>query len=121
MNKHLTLLPKTLKRNPYFVELMDAADVVFSRLDEKVTEFKNVRNPYATDAHTEQKIARLEMLDVSDWQQPSMLKQQAAALGVPDENLISLWYLARYWRQKRRKVVEFTEFTSLQKWLTLLT
>ena len=103
------LLPPVLN-NPYFKDLLDAFDEVFDSFETKLIYLRNVRNPYLVDGLLEEKIAEGKMLDLSDWPVPPHLKQMLQNLGLDEGDLIALWNISKYWRQKRRKAEHFAKF-----------
>lgn len=62
------LLAPYLETNPYFVEFCDAIDEVFDGPIESATfALQNIRNVWATNKETEQKIASGQMIDFHEW------------------------------------------------------
>lgn len=62
------LLPPYLENNPYFVEFCEAIDEVFDSPVEAATfALQNIRNVWATNKLTEERIAAGEMIDFTEW------------------------------------------------------
>lgn len=62
------LLPPYLESNPYFVDLCDAIDEVFDLpIETKLHALHNIRDAWATNKYTEERIAAGLMLDIAHW------------------------------------------------------
>lgn len=117
------LLPPYLESNPYFVEFCDAVDEVFDGPVEATTfALQNIRDVWATNKTTEDKIKQGKMIDFSEWggvdhstnvQQTNNLGLRiSTAEAIDDQGYRALSkYIGSYWFGKGKKsAVDFINF-----------
>lgn len=117
------LLPPYLESNPYFVEFCDAIDEVFDSPIEATTfALQNIRNVWATNKTTEEKIKQGRMIDFSEWggvdhatnvQQTNNLGLRiSTAEAIDDQGYRALSkYIGSYWFGKgKRSAVDFLNY-----------
>lgn len=117
------LLPPYLETNPYFVEFCDAVDEVFDSPVEAATfALQNIRDVWATNQTTEQKITEGQMIDFSEWggvdhatnvQQTNNLGLRiSTAEAIDDQGYRALSkYVGSYWFDKgKRSAIDFLNF-----------
>lgn len=117
------LLPPYLENNPYFVEFCDSIDQVFdSTVEAPTLALQNLRDVWATNKATEEKIANGEMIDFSSWggvdhatnvQQTNNLGLRiSTAEAISDQGYRALSkYIASYWFGKGKKsAVDFLNY-----------
>jgi len=111
--QHRSVLLPPVLNNPYFKDLLDAFDEVFDDFETKLIYLRNIRNPYLVDSYLEEKIAKTEMLDLADWPIPPHMNAMLSNLDVEEGDLVALWNISKYWRQKRRKAEDFAAFCGI--------
>jgi hypothetical protein len=117
------LLPPYLEVNPYFVEFCDAIDEVFDSTVEAPTfALQNIRDVWATNKTTEEKISNGQMISFSDWggvdhatnvQQTNHLGLNiATAEAIDDQGYRAISkFIGSYWFGKGKKAaIDFLNF-----------
>lgn len=106
------LLPPYLRLSPYFEELSDSVDEVFSDMvDNKIRVLQNIRNMWVTNPELEQKVLEGSALQFEDWsipereilvQQVNMLGMKLKTAGVLTDNAYQriARFLGMYWFEK---------------------
>jgi hypothetical protein len=83
------LLPPYMSQNPYFMDLMNSIDTVFStQVDAKIDILANIRNMWVSSPAVEQIIVNQELIPFSAWPQPerAILSKQTNLLGMNFQN-----------------------------------
>jgi hypothetical protein len=117
------LLPPYLLINPYFVEYVDAIDVVFDTpIESKIEAIRNIRNMWISSKFTELAIQEQKMVEFVDWGGPdratvvaqvNLLGLKLATANLVDENSYRTLsrFLGMYWFGKGKETtIDFMNF-----------
>ena len=117
------LLPPYLETNPYFTQLCDASDEVFDLpIETKIHAMHSIRDAWATNKYTEERIAQGLMLDMAHWggvDHPTNVQQVndlglniATAEALDDVSYRALAkYIGIYWFGKgKNSAIDFLNF-----------